>query len=82
MPEMDGLEATRWIRQKEGEGGNSEPIAVVALTAHASRAQHDQCIAPAMDGVVTKPVNVPALLSCIGTVLAARRVSATTPFST
>jgi signal transduction histidine kinase/ActR/RegA family two-component response regulator len=76
MPEMDGLEAARWIRQKERERGSQNPIAVVALTAHASRAQHDQCLAAGMDGVATKPVSLPALLECIAAVLAGRRVKA------
>ena len=69
MPEMDGLEATGWIRQRERECTCSCRVPIVALTAHASRAQHDQCIAAGMDGVVTKPVNLPALLACIAEVL-------------
>jgi signal transduction histidine kinase/ActR/RegA family two-component response regulator len=76
MPEMDGLEATRWIRQRERECSCLGRVALVALTAHASGAQHDQCLAAGMDGVVTKPVNLPALLNCIATVLARPRVDA------
>jgi signal transduction histidine kinase/CheY-like chemotaxis protein len=73
MPEMDGLEATRWIRQQEREhNAGNPPSAVVALTAHASQAQRDQCLAAGMDGVVTKPVSLPVLLNCIAEVLAAR----------
>ena len=70
MPEMDGLEATGWIRQRERECACSCRVPIVALTAHANRAQHDQCIAAGMDGVVTKPVNLPALLACIAEVIA------------
>jgi signal transduction histidine kinase/ActR/RegA family two-component response regulator len=76
MPEMDGLEAARWIRQIERERKSPDAVAMVALTAHASQAQRDQCLAAGMDDVVTKPVSVPALLSSIGRVLAGRRVSA------
>ena len=75
MPEMDGLEATRWIRQRERDRKSPDPIPVVALTAHASQAQHDQCLAAGMDGVVTKPVSLSALVNCIGAVLAKRRVN-------
>jgi signal transduction histidine kinase/ActR/RegA family two-component response regulator len=75
MPEMDGLEATRWIRQRERDRKSANPMPVVALTAHASQAQHDQCMAAGMDGVVTKPVSLPALLNCIGAVLAKRRAN-------
>jgi signal transduction histidine kinase/ActR/RegA family two-component response regulator len=76
MPEMDGLEATRWIRHRERECGCTSRIAVVALTAHASRAQHDQCLSAGMDGVVTKPVNLSTLLDCIASVLARPGVNA------
>jgi two-component system, sensor histidine kinase len=69
MPEMDGLEAAHWIRQREREHHARDRVAIVALTAHASQAQHDQCLAAGMDGVATKPVTLPALLSCIAGVL-------------
>ena len=74
MPEMDGLEAARWIRQVERERPCPEPVAMVALTAHAGQAQRDQCLASGMDDVVTKPVSVAALMGSIGRVLAGRRV--------
>ena len=74
MPEMDGLEATRWIRQRERDRQSADRIPVVALTAHASQAQHDQCLAAGMDGVVTKPVSLRALVNCIAAVLAKRPV--------
>ncbi len=76
MPEMDGLEATRWIRQREAESASRSRIPVVALTAHASHAQHDQCMEAGMDGVVTKPVNLAALLTSIAEVLARTGVKA------
>jgi len=75
MPEMDGLEAARWIRQRERDRQCANPIPVVALTAHASQAQHDQCMAAGMDGVVTKPVSLSALVKCIAEVFAKRRVN-------
>jgi signal transduction histidine kinase/ActR/RegA family two-component response regulator len=68
MPEMDGLEATRLIRQEElRRGQNRTPI--IALTAHASLQQREQCLAEGMDAVITKPVSLPALLRQIGSVL-------------
>ena len=75
MPEMDGLEAARWIRQRERDRQCANPIPVVALTAHASQAQHDQCMAAGMDGVVTKPVSLSALVKCIGEVFAKRHAN-------
>ena len=58
MPEMDGLEATGWIRQREQECACRERVPIVALTAHASQAQHQQCLAAGMDAVVTKPIDM------------------------
>ena len=68
MPEMDGLEATRRIRAEEaGRGLVRTPI--LALTAHASQTQHEQCLAQGMDSVVTKPIHLPNLLGEIAAVV-------------
>ena len=72
MPEVDGLEATRLIRREELRRSGTAPPSrtpVVALTAHASEHQHSQCLAVGMDAVITKPVNLPAVLQCIRGVL-------------
>ena len=61
MPEMDGLEAARRIRAEEVRRGLAR-TPILALTAHASKAQHEQCLANGMDSVTTKPVNMPDLL--------------------
>ncbi len=65
MPEMDGLQTTRMIRDEESSRGTGERIPILALTAHASRQQHDQCKAEGMDGVITKPVSLRALVEQI-----------------
>jgi signal transduction histidine kinase len=61
MPEMDGLEAARRIRLEEADRGLAR-TPILALTAHASKTQHDQCLAHGMDSVTTKPVSMPDLL--------------------
>jgi two-component system sensor histidine kinase/response regulator len=54
MPEMDGLEATTIIREKEKKTGQHQPI--VALTAHAMTGDRDRCLTVGMDGYLTKPI--------------------------
>jgi CheY-like chemotaxis protein len=54
MPEMDGLEATAAIREKEKSTGAHQ--AVVALTAHAMKGDREKCMAAGMDGYLTKPI--------------------------
>ena len=68
MPVVDGLESTRLIREAESARGlRRTPI--LALTAHASQVQHDQCLAAGMDAVITKPVNLRGLLAQIAAVV-------------
>ena len=69
MPGMDGLEATRRIRDGEQSRGDSQRIPILALTAHASVPQHRQCLTQGMDGVLTKPITLPALLREIRAVI-------------
>ena len=59
MPVMDGLQATRAIRELEQVQGYRVPI--VALTAHASDEDRVRCLAAGMDAYLTKPLQVKAL---------------------
>jgi PAS domain S-box-containing protein len=52
MPEMDGLEATKLIRQLPEPLGR---IPIVGVTANAFREDHERCIEAGMQSVVTKP---------------------------
>lgn len=54
MPEMDGYEATRRIRQIERERGGHTPI--IAMTAHAIKMYKDLCLEAGMDHYVSKPI--------------------------
>jgi two-component system, sensor histidine kinase len=55
MPEMDGLEAARRIRQRENEMGRSR-APIVALTAHARAEDITRSMQAGMDGHLTKPL--------------------------
>jgi len=54
MPEMDGLEATRLLRQREKLTGRRQ--AVVAMTALVMKGDRERCIAAGMDGYLSKPI--------------------------
>ncbi len=63
MPEMDGLEATRNIRDHEKQSGDHIPI--VAMTAHAMQGDREKCIEGGMDGYVAKPIRIKELIQTI-----------------
>ena len=73
MPEMDGFEATRSIREKERITGGHTPI--VAMTAHAMSGDREKCLAEGMDGYVSKPINPQELLENIDRLVSQREVT-------
>ncbi|MDM8551140.1 ATP-binding protein [Desulfobacterales bacterium HSG2] len=64
MPEMDGLEATRAIRDPDSEVTNPD-IPVVAMTAHAMKEDRDRCFEVGMNDYLTKPVQPQKILEVI-----------------
>ena len=72
MPELDGLESCMLIRREE-QSRSLARTPIIAVTAHASSAQHEQCIAHGMDAVVTKPIDITALFETIQRVIAPSR---------
>ena len=64
MPEMDGLEAARTIRDPLSAVKN-HAVPVVALTAHAMKGDREKCVQAGMDDYLTKPIDPYALHDCI-----------------
>lgn len=71
MPVMDGLEATRRIRQREAGTGRHIPI--VAVTACALDQDRDACLKAGMDEHLAKPVDIQELFRILGRVAAGRQ---------
>jgi two-component system sensor histidine kinase/response regulator len=56
MPVMDGLTATRMIRESEARHPGRRRLPIMALTAYAMRGDRERCLAAGMDEYLTKPV--------------------------
>jgi signal transduction histidine kinase/HPt (histidine-containing phosphotransfer) domain-containing protein len=63
MPEVDGFEATRCIRESERPAGRHTPI--IALTAHALKGDRERCLDAGMDAYVSKPMRARDLYEAI-----------------
>lgn len=71
MPGMDGLEATRRIRDIERTRGGYTPI--IAMTAHAFSEARQKCIDAGMDDFVSKPIQIDAVSAVLEIVLPLKR---------
>jgi CheY-like chemotaxis protein len=66
MPEMDGLEAARRLRQVRPDAG--ERPWIIALTANAMQGDREMCLEAGMDDYLTKPIRVDRLIEVLNEV--------------
>ncbi|WMW25620.1 PAS domain S-box protein [Methanolobus sediminis] len=60
MPEMDGMEASKHIRNKQSSVINHD-IPIIAMTAHAMKGDEEKCIEAGMNDYIPKPINLKLL---------------------
>jgi CheY-like chemotaxis protein len=73
MPVMDGLTATKIIRENEEGSGRHLPI--FAMTAHAYQEAEQMCRESGMDGYLTKPISGAKLTQILAKILARKNPS-------
>ena len=94
MPEMDGLQATRLIREEEqkrkqpsdeAQKGPPHPlpyrVPIVAMTANALTGDREQCLAAGMDDYLAKPIHRDRLLGIVARWMLGLEGSASSPSS-
>jgi PAS domain S-box-containing protein len=64
MPDMDGYEATRQIREHEPTSGKPR-LRIVAMTANAMEGDREKCLEAGMDDFITKPVRIEELAAVL-----------------
>jgi CheY-like chemotaxis protein/HPt (histidine-containing phosphotransfer) domain-containing protein len=62
MPEMNGFEATKVIRQMQDK---KKCIPIIAMTAHAMKGDRERCLQAGMDDYISKPIEPQKLLNAV-----------------
>jgi CheY-like chemotaxis protein len=70
MPELDGFEVIRLIREHERAAGSHLPV--IALTARSRKEDRDRCLTAGMDGFLAKPIQAAEVWSVIDRVVGGR----------
>ncbi len=69
MPELDGFQVIRSIRERERERDGDSHLPVIALTARSRKEDRERCLAAGMDGFLAKPVQTDDLWATIDRVV-------------
>ena len=77
MPDMDGIEATRVIREREAAMLSGHHTPIIAMTAHALGDFEGRCRSAGMNDFLTKPIQPARLFDALGQI---RRASRRAPF--
>ncbi|HEV3447167.1 MAG TPA: response regulator, partial [Gemmataceae bacterium] len=72
MPELDGIEVVREVRERERAAGGHLPV--IALTARSRKEDRERCLAAGMDDFLTKPVSPASLLEAIDRLVPVGRI--------
>jgi CheY-like chemotaxis protein len=62
MPHVDGLEASRHIREQNIQDRQGKPVVIIAMTAYAMSGDREKCMNAGMDDYLSKPINFDLLL--------------------
>ena len=75
MPVMDGVTATRLIREAHG----ADALPIIAMTANATTADRDRCLAAGMNGFISKPVSADVLCRALLAAIRPRQAASPAP---
>lgn len=75
MPEMDGIETTVALREREKESGVHQPV--IALTALVIKGDKERCLEAGMDGYISKPIRQQELDEILDSYMAKLKPSTT-----
>ena len=77
MPQLDGFQVARAIREREQVVG--EHLPVIALTARSRKEDREKCLAAGMDDFLSKPIRAAELFAAIDRAVSSQRVSRPIP---
>jgi PAS domain S-box-containing protein len=80
MPELNGYDATRQIRELEKLSGQHIPI--IAMTAHAMQGAREECLSHGMDGYLSKPIDTEILWRELDSLAQGAEIVAISPVKT